>query len=166
MEWLACISLFHLGSILPLYLLTAPVPLEWTYLLRMATSVLRFLNYPWRFFMNVCSSMLFASLVERWLVYSVTFSVRMLFYVVRLLTTAQPSAMACARLENNMDISMELFDVTLLYPPWREVYCRSHSPAYALMKCAWNWVQVFFGSNLARQVLQSYWNCPVSATRL
>ena len=67
--------------------------------------------------MVVYSTMLSASLVERRLVYSATCSFRVLFVVVRLVTSIQSSAMTCYRLENAMDIYMVLFAAPVWYPP-------------------------------------------------
>ena len=50
--------------------------------------------------MAVSSAMLSTSLVERLLVCSTTCSLRVLFAVVRLVTAAQSSTVACARLAN------------------------------------------------------------------
>ena len=72
MGWWEYPYILHLGTINLLSLLVEPAPPEWPYLLRLVTSVLRFLTSTWRFFMGVCSAMLSASLVERQLVYSAT----------------------------------------------------------------------------------------------
>ena len=61
--------------------------------------------------------MLSASLVERRLVYSSTFLVKVLFTVVKFVTVAQSSSVACDILGNAMDISTELFAVPVWYPP-------------------------------------------------
>ena len=115
--WCYCPYIFHLGTILQLSLLAALVPPEWPDLLRLATSAFRFLISPWGLLMAVCISMISASSVERRLAYSATCSVRVLFAVVRLVTAARYSAVACARLVNAMDISVALFAVPVWYPP-------------------------------------------------
>ena len=66
--------------------------------------------------MAVCSAMFSTSLVERRLAYSTTCQVRVLFFVVKLVTAAQSSAMACTRLANATDMSMVLFAVPVWYP--------------------------------------------------
>ena len=71
--------------------------------------------------MVICSSMMSASLVERRFVYSATYSVRVLFDVVRLTTAARYSAVACAILTNSMDIYIALFSVMVWYTPCWEV---------------------------------------------
>ena len=63
--------------------------------------------------MAVCIAVLSASLVERRLAYSATYSVRVLFAVVRFVTADQYSSVACARLSNAMEISMALFAVSV-----------------------------------------------------
>ena len=67
--------------------------------------------------MAVFSAMLSASLVERRLAYIATCSVRVLFSVVRFVTSARSSSMAYARLANAMDIFMALFVVPVFFPP-------------------------------------------------
>ena len=71
--------------------------------------------------MAVYSAMLYTSLVERRLVYSATCYVRVLFAVVRLVTAARSSAVACAILTNSMDIYIALFSVMVWYTPCWEV---------------------------------------------
>ena len=71
--------------------------------------------------MVICSSMMSASLVERRFVYSATYSVRVLFDVVRLTTAARYSAVACAIFENSMDIYIAFFFVMVWYTPCWEV---------------------------------------------
>ena len=115
--------------------------------------------------MDFCRDMLSASLVERRLAYSSTYLVRVLFSVVRFLTTAQSSAMACSRLSNDMDISMVLLAVPVLYLPWWDICCRLRRSDLVSMKYAWNLFKVFSGSDLARQALQYSWNFLVSAKR-
>ena len=121
--WWASPSLFHLGSILPLSLLAAPAPPEWSDLFRLATSALRLLTPPCRFFMAVYSAMLYASLVERRLAYSTTCLFRVLFAVVRFLTAVRSSDVACARLANVMHMSMTFLALPVLCPPCWEVCC-------------------------------------------
>ena len=111
----------HLGTILPLYLLAAPAPPEWPNFMRMHILDLRFLSPPWRFLMALCSAMLSGSLAERRLAYKTTCSVRVLFDVVRLVTAAQSSAVACEILENAADISIALFAVPVWYPSFWKV---------------------------------------------
>ena len=98
-----------------------------------ATSAFTFLKSPCRFFTAVFSALLYTSLLGRWLVYNVTCSENVDFSVVRLVTAAQSSAVACAGLENSCCIQIVLFEpLPLLYPPWWEVFwclCRS---AYSL----------------------------------
>ena len=84
----------------------------------------------------------------------------------RLVTAARSSAVSCDRSANTTDISMALLAVTAWYPPWREVFWRSCRLACALMKFAWNLVQVFSWSDLDLQVRQSSCNFPLPATRL
>ena len=67
--WWDCPSLLHLVNNLLLSLLAAVAPLEWPEFLRLSTSDFRFLSYPWRFLMAVCSAMFSASLAERRLAY-------------------------------------------------------------------------------------------------
>ena len=93
--------------------------------MRLATSALRFSTYPYSFCMAVCSTMLSACLVDRRLAYSATCSARVMFSIVIFVTAAQSSAVACSILENYMDISMEFFSVTMIFPPWKEVCCHS-----------------------------------------
>ena len=147
-------------------MLVALVATDWPNFLRLATSALRFLAPSWRFSMDFCRDMLSASLVERRLAYSSTYLVRVLFSVVRFLTTAQSSAMACSRLSNDMDISMVLLAVPVLYLPWWDICCRLRRSDLVSMKYAWNLFKVFSGSDLARQALQYSWNFLVSAKRL
>ena len=71
--------------------------------------------------MAICIAIVSASLVERRLAYRATCLVRVLFTVVRFVTTAQCSAVTCSRLANYMDMSMALFPVPVWYPPWQEV---------------------------------------------
>ena len=85
-------------------LLAAPAPPEWPDFLRLTSYNFSFLISPWRFFMAICSTTLSASLVERRLAYSATYSVRLMFAFVRLVTAALPSTVAFFRLENAMDI--------------------------------------------------------------
>ena len=66
--------------------------------------------------MAICSAMLSASLVERQFIYSNPCSARVLFAVVIFVTAARSSAVACAILTNDMEISMALLAVTVLYP--------------------------------------------------
>ena len=148
---------------MPLYFLVEPAPPEWPDLLSLATSPFRLLTSPWRFLIAICIPTLSASLVERRLAYSATCSFRVLFSIFRLVMTEQYSTVACVILAKAMDISIVLCTITVLYPPWWEVCWHSRRSACALMKCAWNLVQVFSGSDLARHILQSSWNCLVSA---
>ena len=90
---------------------------EWPDLLVMETSDLSLLTSPWRFFVAVYSTMVSAYLVERQLEYSATCSFRLLFAILIFLISARSSAVACARLENAIDISMALLAVPVLYPP-------------------------------------------------
>ena len=92
----------------------ALAPPEWPDFLRIANSALRFFTFPWRFLIAVYRAMLSASLVERWLLYRVTCTTRVMFDVVRLVTAAQSYAMTCAKLEKSMDISMVLCAVPVL----------------------------------------------------
>ena len=96
----------------------APAPLEWPDLLRVATLALRSFTLPCRFFIVVFSATFYASLVERWLAYITTFSVSVMFDVVRLVEAAQSSAVACTILAKYMEISMLMFAMPApLYPP-------------------------------------------------
>ena len=90
---------------------------EWPEFLMFASYALMFLTSPWKFLIDVCSATLLASLVERRLVYSATFSIRVLFDAFKLVTAEQSSAVACSRLENSMDISISFFAVPVMYPP-------------------------------------------------
>ena len=92
--------------------------------------------------------MLSAYLAERWFAYITTCSVSVLLAVVRLVTAARSSAVACERLANSTEISVMLLADPAWYPPFQEICCRSRRSACALMKCAWNDVQVFFCSDL------------------
>ena len=71
--------------------------------------------------MDFYRATLSASLVERRLVYSATYSVRVPFDVVRLTTAARYSAVACDILANSMDIYIALFSVMVWYTPCWEV---------------------------------------------
>ena len=68
--------------------------------------------------MAVYSSMLSDSLVERRLVYIATCLVRVMLVVVRFVMAERSSAVSCDILENSMDMSIALGDVTVMYPPW------------------------------------------------
>ena len=63
------------------------------------------------------SSMSSASLVERKLAYRATLSDSVLFAVIRFVTAAQSSALACVRMENFIEISMALFALPALLCP-------------------------------------------------
>ena len=94
--------------------------------------------------MDICSTMVSASLVEMWLMYSAICYVEVLLAVVRLVTAARSSTVAYSILANATDISVALFAVLVWYYPCREVFCPFLRSAYASMKCAWNNVQVFY----------------------
>ena len=87
----------------------APAPPEWPDFLRLYISAFRFFSSPWRFLTAIYIAMLSASWVERRLVYSATCYVSVILAIVRLVTAAQSSAVASARLENATDISVTLF---------------------------------------------------------
>ena len=86
--------------------------------------------------MDVCNVTFSASLVDSHLVYSATCSVGVLFAIVKLVTSARSSDVACTRLANNIYIYMALCAVPVLYPHWWEVCWHSRRSACAPMKCA------------------------------
>ena len=114
-------SFFRGCTVLLLDFLVAPVPPEWPDFLILYISDFRFFSSPWSFLKSIFRSMLSASLVGMRLAYRATCSVSVLLAVVRLVSAALSSDVACSRLANVMYISVKFFAEPVCYPPCWEV---------------------------------------------